>query len=339
MSKIIDLINSANASEGPDRSHFVSFEFYPPKTADGVQNLYRRLERMKNQNPLFIDFTWGAGGSTSDLTVELSTKSAQEFGYEVNMHLTCTNMDLQKIIDGLSAAKSAGIRNICALRGDPPEGQERWTAGASGFECARDLIDYIRKEHGDYFGIQVAGYPEGHPDKIKEVGERKLSPTEESRLVQLEVDGKLVPHVCSDKDYWSDIDYLKTKVDAGGDVIISQLFYDADQFMQWVKDCRSKGITCPILPGIMPILKYDGFKRFIKFCKTRIPESLYTDIESHKGDAASFRAFGVSYCVSMCRRLLDDGGISGLHFYTMNLEKATMEILEALGLKLAVSEL
>ena len=180
--KIIDMINEwSSKTEHP----FISFEYFPPKTPEGVEKLHKVIDTMAKQDPLFMDFTWGAGGTTSDLTLDLSRDSQKRHNVMVNMHLTCTNQKKEMCDFGLTGAKAAGICNIVALRGDPPKGQEAWKPTEGGFNCALDLCKYMRKGYGDYFSIQVAGYPEGHPDRIKKVKDlgRALSASEKARLV------------------------------------------------------------------------------------------------------------------------------------------------------------
>merc|ERR1711871_532015 len=211
----------------------------------GVTTLKKRLVTMGAQNPLFVDFTWGAGGSTSDLTLALAIAAQNEYGLEANMHLTCTNMEKEKVDIALQGAKKAGVRNIVALRGDPPHGQEKWEAVEGGFTCALDLVKYIRQKHGDYFGISVAGYPEGHPNVIKPVGDRELTASEKLRVVvQDEMEetiledgtkrskptGRKLTFVCSDEDFEKEMAYLKEKIDAGADFIITQMFFDVETF-------------------------------------------------------------------------------------------------------------
>ena len=145
---------------------FISFEYFPPRTPEGVEKLHETIEVMAAQDPLFMDMTWGAGGATSELTLDLSAKSQARHDVMVNMHLTCTNQVKEKCDFGLNGAKAAGICNIVALRGDPPKGQEKWEVTEGGFACALDLIKYTREHYGDYFSLQVSGYPEGHPDVI-----------------------------------------------------------------------------------------------------------------------------------------------------------------------------
>lgn len=331
--KIIDKINRCVA-EG--KTPFYSFEYFPPRTEDGVKNLYDRLDRMALLNPLFMDFTWGAGGSTSDLTLELSTNCKKNTGLDVNMHLTCTNMSPELVKAGLDGAIAGNIRNICALRGDKADGDDQWQATEGGFECALDLIKHIRAEHGDHFGITLAGYPEGHPDNIKPVADlgRDLTDSEKGRLV-VQPDG--AEFVCSDADMQVELDYLKAKVDAAVDgVILTQLFYDTDVFLTFVKDCRAHGINCPIVPGMMPIQAYGGFTRMTGFCRTRVPQSVRDAMEAIKSDSKedkdAVKAYGIQLCTEMSQRILAEADVQGLHFYTLNLEKSVLAILGNLNL-------
>lgn len=327
MPKIIDILNGLEKSEIPR----YSFEYFPPKTEAGVENLYQRFWRMSKQDPLFADLTWGAGGSTSDLTMELCTNAVKEFGLEVNMHLTCTNMKKEIIEQALSTAKSNGIRNICALRGDPPVGEEKWAAVEGGFSCALDLVKHIKKTYGDFFGISVAGYPEGHPAAIKKVEDvSALTETEAAR--QINIDGET--WVCHDEDYKKEIAYLKQKCDAGGEVIITQLFYDVEVFNFFVDTCRAAGITAPILPGIMPIGSYAGFKRMCGFCKTRVPKYIADVLEENKDNAEQLVAKGLELVTEVVKKIWASGRVPALHFYTLNQETATFEILSACGVKL-----
>jgi len=200
-----------------------SFEYFPPRQPHLVERLYGNVYRMARQGPMFVDLTWGAGGSTSALTLGMSTNFKKHFGVEVNMHLTCTNITAESVRQALVDAKASGITSICALRGDPPLGQQKWESTEGGFDCALDLVKYIRKEHGDYFSITVSGYPEGHPNAIQLVAdESKLTETEKGRLIR---DRKGQVMVCHDEDFKKEIAYLKAKVDAGAQVIITQLFF------------------------------------------------------------------------------------------------------------------
>lgn len=291
--KIIDKINKALEA----KETCFSFEYFPPKTVDGVQNLYERLQRMVLMDPVWIDVTWGAGGSTSDLTLEICETAQNYCGLETMMHLTCTNMPREEIDNALTRAKAAGIQNILALRGDPPRGEE-WKQIEGGFANAVDLVKYIRQQYGDYFGICVAGYPEGHVDAVSKE---------------------------------QDIQHLKEKVDAGADFIITQLFYDVDLFLQFVKDCRTLGINVPIVPGIMPIHTYGGFTRMTSLCKTFVPKYIMDELEPFKDNDEEVKKAGVRLCADMCRKLVN-GGVPFLHFYTLNLEQSVTHILTDLNL-------
>uniref|UniRef100_A0A0G4FJW1 methylenetetrahydrofolate reductase (NADH) n=1 Tax=Chromera velia CCMP2878 TaxID=1169474 RepID=A0A0G4FJW1_9ALVE len=284
--------------QNPGR-YFFSFEYFPPKTETGTLNLYDRLDRMGMLNPMWIDITWGAGGSTADKTMDICLNAVRYHGLEPMMHLTCTNMKKEMIDEALEKCKENGIQNVLALRGDPPHNQERWTAVEGGFQYASDLVAYIREKHGEYFCIAVAGYPEGHLEN-------------ESRD--------------------DDLKNLKYKVDMGANFIVTQLFYDNDEFMAFVKRARDIGIECPIIPGIMPIQNYAGFKRMTTLCKTKVPPAVLEDLETIKDDDGAVKDFGVKLCIQMCKRLMKEGVCPGLHFYTLNLEVSVMRIVDGLEL-------
>jgi methylenetetrahydrofolate reductase (NADPH) len=286
---------------------YFSFEYFPPKTDEGLANLIPRMKKMVSYGPQFCDITWGAGGSTADLTQDIATRMQKEVGVETMMHLTCTNMLPEKVTTALDKCKEAGIDNILALRGDPPKGQEKWEAVEGGFECALDLVKFIREKHGDHFGIGVAGYPEAHPDSIVD------------DPVQFE------------KNYQEEIKYVKKKIDAGGQMVITQLFYDCPTFLKFVKDCRTAGITCPILPGIMPIQSYGGFMRMTGFCKTKVPQEILDTLEPIKDNPEAVKAYGIHLGTQMCKQLID-AGTPGLHMYSLNQDKAALGILAGLGL-------
>ncbi|XVE84689.1 hypothetical protein DITRI_Ditri17bG0033600 [Diplodiscus trichospermus] len=302
--KVIEKIRSLQEDQG---KVVFSFEFFPPKTEDGVDNLFERMDRMVAHNPSFCDITWGAGGSTADLTLEISNKMQNIICVETMMHLTCTNMPVEKIDHALQTIKSNGIQNVLALRGDPPHGQDKFVQVEGGFACALDLVKHIRAKYGDYFGITVAGYPEAHPDAIGSDG------------------------VATPEAYQNDLAYLKRKVDAGADLIITQLFYDTDIFLKFVNDCRQIGITCPIVPGIMPINNYKGFLRMTGFCKTKIPAEITAALEPIKDNEEAVKSYGIHLGTEMCRKILAHG-IKTLHLYTLNMEKSALAILMSLGL-------
>ncbi|KVH89086.1 hypothetical protein Ccrd_008948 [Cynara cardunculus var. scolymus] len=199
--KVIEKILESTAAGDAGKVVF-SFEFFPPKTEDGVENLFERMERMVAHDPTFCDITWGAGGTTAELTLEIARRMQNMVCVETMMHLTCTNMPVEKIDHALETIKKDGIQNVLALRGDPPRGQDKFVQIQGGFACALDLVEHIRKSYGDYFGIAVAGYPEAHPEVIESNG------------------------LATPEAYEKDLAYLKRKVDAGADVIVTQLFYD-----------------------------------------------------------------------------------------------------------------
>ena len=329
--KIIDLLNKESQS---GIAH-VSLEYFPPRTEQGVKNLHARMDRMlTNTKCLYTDMTWGAGGSTADLSLELALH-AHQHGHVSNMHLTCTNMEkdgdpIKAVHDALKTAFDGGIRNIVALRGDPPEGEKEWTATDGGFSCALDLVKYIREHFGNDFGVSVAGYPEGHPNRISQLSEEEVTGMTDSEKGRCCThDG--ITYVCKDEDYKKEMDYLKEKVDAGADFIITQMFFCAEVFKAFVDDCRKWGINCPVVPGLMCINAYPGFKKMTKFCKTRVPKSLEDKMESIKDDPDAVKKFGVEFGAEICRSLLDSG-VKILHFYTLNLEKVVYGITDELGI-------
>ncbi|KAI0364728.1 methylenetetrahydrofolate reduct [Pilatotrama ljubarskyi] len=277
-----------------------SFEYFPPRTAQGLQNLLDRIERMRALGPEFIDITWNAGGRTSELTSELVKTCQKLIGIETCMHLTCTGMPKEKVDTALREAKQHGCRNVLALRGDPPVGKE-WEPVEGGFRYGVDLVRYIRAQYGDYFDIAVAGYPQT----------QRLPPDERAREMQ----------------------YLKEKVDAGANFIFTQMFYDVDMFVEWVKAARAAGITVPIVPGIMPVQTWNGFQKATTLAKITVPQPFLDALEPYKNNDEKVREVGTKLVADLCRRILAaDIGIKGLHFYTMNLEKGCRLLLEELNL-------
>ena len=291
--KIIDKINDFERQKLP----FYSFEFFPPKTQAGLQNLYSRIERMALLEPAFVDITWGTGGKSGETTLDMSHNIQKYFGLDVMMHLTCAEMTPPEVDKVLKQSKEAGLRNILALRGDPPNGKT-WELSENGYNYGSDLTKHIRQNYQDYFGIAVGGYPEGH--------------TESNSKEQC-------------------IQHLKAKVAAGADFVVTQLFYDLDEFKDFLKSCRAAGITCPIIPGIMPIHNYQRFYRFVNFCQIKVPSFVNEELEKLKHDDEKVRNFGVEFCVDMCRQLLNEG-ILGFHFYTLNLETSVAQVLAKLDI-------
>merc|ERR1719327_2015560 len=253
---------------------------------------------------MWIDVTWGAGGSTADKTLEICINALKYHGLNVMMHLTCTNMPKEKLKEALDTCKENGICNILALRGDPPghlekgSDSEGFKVCEGGFAYATDLVKYIRAEFGDYFCIAVAGYPEGHLEATS---------------------------------FDDDMKHLKEKVDAGADLIVTQLFYDNASFLEYVDKCKKMGVTIPILPGIMPIQSYAGFNKMTTLCKTKVPPSIPEMLDAVKDDEEKVKDVGVQIGIEQCKDLIAKG-TPGLHFYTLNLESSVMRIVQGLGL-------
>jgi len=247
-----------------------------------IQTLYLchiGMDRMHGFGPSFIDITWGAGGRLSHLTCEMVKVAQSVYGLETCMHLTCTDMKKSKIDEALKEAYKSGCTNILALRGDPPREKEKWEATAGGFRYAKDLVKYIRDTYGNHFDIGVAGYSEGCEDQ------------EDPELL---------------------LDHLKEKVDVGATFIVTQMFYDVDIFLDWVEKVRAKGITTPIIPGIMPIHTYAAFMRRATWTKCHIPPAWIEALEPIKNDDVEVREVGKGLVAEMCHRLIE-AGILHLH--------------------------
>jgi len=271
-----------------------SLEFFPPKTPEEMTQLYMTLRDLKTLHPGYISVTYGAGGGTRDKTIEIVTKAKHEIGLESMAHLTCVANSRQQIKDILDKLVRSGIENIAVLRGDPPRGTDRFIPNPEGFQHASELTAFIRKYYP--LCIAVAGYPEGHiesPDKETDWG------------------------------------YLVEKVRAGADFIITQLFFDNRYFFSFEKRMRAKGVSVPIVPGILPITNYHQLVRITKFCGASIPEQVVRDLEAIQHDPEAVHAYGIEYAVRQCRELIDHG-VAGLHFYTLNQSKATHEIIRKL---------
>lgn len=272
--------------------------------SQGIRNLLARMERMSAMNPLFVTVTWGAGGSTAEKTLSLVQTCQREMDLTTCMHLTCTNIDKSIIDDALAKAKAAGVRNILALRGDPPRGEEYFVPNSADFSHAVDLVKYIKKQYGDWFCVGVAAYPEGHCEGADSANQSVAK----------------------------DLPYLKEKVDAGADFIITQLFYDVEKFLtfeQMVRNNISKDI--PILPGLMPINTYQLFHRAAKLSHASIPRSILDRFpESIQNDDDKVKSVGVDILKDIIHEIYSrtNGRIRGFHFYTLNLEKAIAQIVE-----------
>jgi methylenetetrahydrofolate reductase (NADPH) len=298
MPRISDKV-AAWRKEHPGETMF-SFEYFPPKTEAGVVNLMARIEKMGQMQPMWIDVTWGAGGSTADTTLSLCETAMDVTGLDVLMHLTCTNVTVDETRQVLQRCKSKGLCNILALRGDPPANAKEWTATEGGFSHAVDLVRFIRKEFGDYFCIGVAAYPEGHTDA---------------------------------ESFDRDMQYYKEKVDAGADFGVTQLFYDTDLYFEFLRKSEAIGVpkSFDVFPGIMPIQNYAGFKRMTGFCKTFIPQAIEDALAPIQSNDDAVKKYGIELAVEMSKKLIA-GGAPGIHLYTLNLETSAVAICEKLGL-------
>jgi methylenetetrahydrofolate reductase (NADPH) len=273
----------------------LSFEFFPPKTEAGFQLLFQTVNDLKPVQPTYVSVTYGAGGSTREKTVGLVQRIQNEAKIRSMAHLTCVGHTAEQIGRVLDELWAGGIRNVLALRGDPPAGQSQFVVTEEGFAYADQLVSFARARHD--FCIGVAGYPEGHPQ-------------------------------CLNKT--RDLEHLKQKVDNGGCFVITQLFFDNPEFYRFRDDARAMGIKVPIVAGIMPILNVAQIKRFISMCGAKIPQPLLLKLESVEQDPEAVYAAGVEHATKQCQDLLDNG-VDGLHFYTLNKSKATVHICKMLN--------
>ncbi|MBP0132672.1 MAG: methylenetetrahydrofolate reductase [Nitrosospira sp.] len=270
-----------------------SFEFFPPQTPEGMERLRAARRQLAQLNPKFFSVTFGAGGSTRDRTLE-TVLEIQSEGHTAAPHLSCIGSTAENIRTMLEKYREQGIRHIVALRGDLPSGM----AQAGEFRYANELVTFIRREFGDVFHIEVAAYPEYHP---------------QSRSSQ------------------EDLQNFKRKVDSGANSAITQYFYNADAYFNFIEACEAEGICIPIVPGIMPINKFSQLARFSDTCGAEIPRWIRKRLESYGDDSASIRAFGLDVVTDLCDRLLK-GGAPGLHFYTLNSAGLPSTIWQRLGL-------
>src|SRR5918998_4318638 len=272
-----------------------SFDFFPPKSEQGDVNLAAALEDLVRLEPAFVSVTYGAGGSTREKTIEIVSRIEGDFGLEAMAHLTCVNGTVDDLRATLDQMRDAGIENVLALRGDPPQGQERWTKTEGGLEYSLELIELVRENYG--FSIGGAAFPETHI------------------------------HATSPEE---DLQFLKAKVDAGAQFLITQMFFDNRYYFDFVARARAIGIDVPIIPGVMPILSRSGIRRMAELSKARLPDGLQRALEVRQDDEAIVD-FGVSYATLQCAELLA-GGAPGIHFITLNRSPATRAILSALRL-------
>ena len=271
-----------------------SFEFFPPKTAEDGEALFDRARELQQLGASFCSVTYGAGGSTRKNTIDLVCRFQAELGLIGMAHLTCVGHSQTELNDILVELKDRGVENLMCLRGDPPRGETAFTPAPDGFAHAAELVTLARR-NGD-FCIGVAGYPEAHPESV---------------------------------DALRDLQHLKTKVDCGADFVTTQLFFDAQDYFDFVARARQLGIRQRIIPGIMPILNYRQIVRFTRMCGASIPPALHERLEPVAEDADAVFEIGVDWAWQQCEALLA-GGAPGIHFYTLNRSRATQLIFERL---------
>lgn len=274
----------------------LSIEFFPPKTEKGDENLFKEIAVLKSLNPSFCSVTYGAGGSTREKTVDLVDRIHRECGIEVMCHLTVVGQSKQEVRSVLAKLKEREIENIIALGGDPPQGVADWSPHPDGYHHS---VELVREAAGHrWFSIAVAGFPEVHPRA-------------ESRE--------------------ADLRYLKEKVDAGADVVITQLFFDNDDFYRYVEDLRILGVRVPIVPGLLPILSVPQAHRFTALCGSKIPPRLEQLLAKVESDEEGAMRLGIDYATKQCEGLLAFGA-PGIHFYCLNKSRSVKAIFENLNL-------
>lgn len=272
----------------------LSFEFFPPRTPAAVARLEQTRDALTALGPEYFSVTFGAGGSTRDLTLETVIALRTATGVDSAPHLSCIGFPLAELREVLARYRDQGIRRLVALRGDMPSG----TTGFGELRYANELVEFIRAETGDHFHISVAAYPEVHPQAA---GAR------------------------------ADLAHFKCKVEAGADAAITQYFYNVDAYFRFVDAARDAGIDIDIIPGIMPVTNFTNLKRFSDMCGAEIPRWMMKRLQDFGDDRASIQAFGIDITTALCDRLLA-GGAPGLHFYTMNQHEAAVAVCAALGL-------
>jgi methylenetetrahydrofolate reductase (NADPH) len=290
-----------------DQRPTLSFEFFPPKSAEAFEALYQTIGELEAFKPSFVSVTYGAGGSTRELTHDLVVRINTTTSLDAVPHLTCVCHSEADIAGILERYAKAGVSNILALGGDPPKNLANYDRTKDAFQHAADLVAFIKKfndsgAHADKrgFGIGVAGFPEGHP-------------TTPNRVLEM--------------------DYLKAKVDAGADYICTQLFFDNHDFYDFRERCQLAGINIPIIAGIMPITSASGMRRMAELAAgARYPAKLLRAIQRCGGDEAAVQKVGIHYATEQCHDLLDHG-VDGIHFYTLNKSHATREIYSSLGIR------
>jgi methylenetetrahydrofolate reductase (NADPH) len=271
-----------------------SFEFFPPKNFSSILELGINIGQLMKLSPSFISVTYGAGGSTQDASFNLIDYINNKIGLVTMAHYTCVNATKEKVAQDLDYLTEIHIENLILLRGDPPKGEKTFNNNGGDFYYASDLIEYVAEQK--QFCIAAAGYPEAHPESVS-------------------LD--------------ADIKNLKNKVDKGADFIVTQLFFDNHYYFDFVGRARKAGINIPIVPGIMPITNFKQIKKFTQMCGAKIPQELIDKLEPHQDDLTKTYDIGVEFSIAQCRDLLSKGA-PGLHFYTLNKSRATVDIYSSI---------
>jgi methylenetetrahydrofolate reductase (NADPH) len=273
----------------------ISCEFFPPRTDQGMIKLRETRKQLEVLKPAFFSVTFGAGGSTQEKTIETVKEIQQQSDFDAAPHLSCIGSTIDNILKLLEDYKANGIRRIVALRGDTPSG---WAGSIGEFKYANQLVEFIRAKTGSYFHIEVAAYPEFHP---------------QARSAK------------------ADLDFFVQKVQAGANSAMTQYFYNADAYFNLVDSCNQRGVDIPIIPGIMPITNYEQLTRFSDICGAEIPRWIRKRLEDLQDDKKSLQDFGLDVVTKLCERLLAEGA-PGLHFYTLNKADTTLEVAKRLSL-------
>lgn len=276
---------------------FYSLEFFPPKEMEAWPGFFTVVEKLKAIDPLFASVTYGAGGGTQDHTLEIAAR-IRAAGIEPLPHLTCVGATAEKLRDFLIRLRAAGMENVLALRGDAPKDLPGWDWQAGEFSSALDLVSFVQREFPG-FGVGVAGYPTPHPEA---------------------------------DSFHTDREYTKAKLDAGGDFIITQLFFDVREYVDMVDRLREKGVTKPVIPGILPVQGLESIRRVLSLCGANIPGYFYLELEEahNKGGSEAVKEAGIRFAARQIRRLID-AGAPGVHLYTLNRAETCLRLADAVG--------
>lgn len=286
-----------------NNSFGLSVEIFPPKSATGDASLENTLQTLSQYQPAFISCTYGAGGSTRDRTLDWCRTIQENLGHVATAHFTCVGSSREELLEWLVAARSAGVKNIMALRGDPPRGETSFIPSAAGLRYANELVALIRENHPE-LSIGVAGYPETHQE----------CPSAET-----------------------DLENLRRKVNAGADAVFTQMFFTNEHFFRWRDRVDAAGIDVPIVPGIMPITSFDRIKKITAMCGAHFPAELSNRLEAVRDDPDEEFEIGIEHAIDQCRELME-AGVPGMHFYVLNKSQACERIFDALGMGSAIPE-